>query len=468
MVACNNKNQTNNTVDASVNKLVLRAQNMVEFKKHLLTINKINDRDVDVILKNGNYRDASVTVDFTSSSSFKKKILAETPGKVTIDGQIYFGLTGKNITVEGFNIIRKKTYGKATPFIAFKDSENCAVRNCSFKENQTELAKEVNPFAYYVIFKEGFRNIIDNCRFEEKHTEGSYIVMNYVSKKGKKGNHHIIENNYFGERAYTDRPSDTALRLGGSGRWDAETAHIDVGLTVKNNVFDNYDAYYETISVKSAGNSFIGNTFIGCNGYLCLRNASNCLIKGNRFIGRNELGTRGVRIQGPNHQIRNNYFQDLSGAAVWIWGGNGKLNTKPTKENPMPLYINTENVTIEQNSIINCQYPIKLTFLDQIKNTVLPQNITVKDNLIATDNKTVKIVYVEAKGCSPNLGQLENNINCTENIIDQEKQIKSDILLFKTDKNTFELGGKLKYSKEEKYYYHSKKKKTIGYSKRKN
>ena len=445
------------------NLLVLEAKNIHEIDKLFIQFEKTVNRPVDLIFPSGYFRNVNFTKVVSNNSKYRKRILAKQSGKTTIEGRLFLRISGENISIEGLNFIRTKPYGSASGVVVFDNSKKCTIKECSFKEKESLIQTYPNAFSYYVVFKEGSKNKVLRCRFTEKVSEGGIIVAHYLSKDTINGNHHVIDGNYFGLRQYTGRPSDFAIRIGASGRWDAETAHIPAKFVIQNNEFYAYNAYYEIISVKCSDNSFINNTFNECNGYLSLRNTTNNIIEGNKFFGNKKLGTRGVRIQGSGHKVVNNYFSNLSEFAIWIWGGTKKMNKNPSEKNPMPNYINTFDISIENNSIINCQVAIEYFFSGKIKNLNIPKNIQINKNLIVPDSLSKKIFSLRMEECTPNIQEIKQNISSNQNTIVVVKKEVSDIKIFKNKKNKFILSKKMKKTKKENIVY-LKSNSNIGYS----
>jgi hypothetical protein len=455
-------------VDPGGNTLVLHASSEIEFRNSIETMNLTVDRPVDLFIENANPIQGDFVVNIDNHSAHLKTIRAIFSDRTCLLGEIYLGLKGANILIENVRFVRTEKYNRATPVISFLDSRESVVSNCVFSETQNVTRNNEDVPAYFITFYKGYKNQLTNCQFTDKLTPGSIIVQSYMSLKKEGGNHHTIKDCYFGPRKFTGRPTDTAIRMGSAGRWDAETSHLAIGNVIKDNTFDRYNAYYETISIKSSDNQIIGNKFLQCNGYLSLRNAGNCLIQDNEFRGSKKTGTRGVRIQGPGHKIWNNYFENLSGVAMWIWGGTGELHSQPTKDHPVPNYVNTRDLNIRNNTIANCAVPLEFAFIGKVGNSIIPKDIEFSRNLIITDATTTKLFSIREDGLQVDKTKVAESLKLSDNVIAGKARVASDVrtelsvvnrtvnknTLRKNFKNEFlsvkAKGGRVGYSKTKK------------------
>lgn len=82
---------------------------------------------------------------------------------------------------------------------------------------------------------------------------------------------------------------------------------------IEQNLFENCDGDPERVFVKTCDNIIRYNTFLSSKGTVCLRNGNRTVVNGNYFLGQGKEGTGGIRFQGDEYKIYNNYFEGLTG-----------------------------------------------------------------------------------------------------------------------------------------------------------
>jgi hypothetical protein len=381
----------------------------------------------DVIQFDCNKINFPVTFDIVDASEKLKIIEPFNINDNTLRGQIYIGLKGNNTIVRNFNFERTKLYGKATGIIGIGAGENNTVQNCVFSEKYTK--SDFGSYSYFISLTEGKNNRIVNNRFINKTITGAVIVLN---KADSISMHHTIQGNYFGPRSYTDNPSDCAIRIGGSGKRELESSYFDGQVQITNNFFDHYNAYYETISCKLGGTTIAQNVFLGCNGYISIRNAKNCRILNNIIDGELLPGTRGIRAGGPGHIIRGNYLKNLTGHSIWLWHGNGDLTRNPTKGYTAPTYLRSRDIEISRNTIDGCSAFITYTKIDAKGIVLPPLNITIRNNtVIHNGDQTETALFLSSADhvASEERPSLQSNIIRTSGL-NSKKHLKRTLIKY--------------------------------------
>jgi len=142
----------------------------------------------------------------------------------------------------------------------------------------------------------------------------------------------------------------------------------DCHTLIEQNLFVRCNGEPEVISVKSNGNLVRANTFRACRGSVVFRHGDNNIATQNFFFGDNESGSGGIRLQGTDQVVTNNYFYGLGMFGIGMMDGT-----------PDDLYIQVERAQILFNSFVNCSN----TLVIGINHPKHPNGTTPKDCLIA-------------------------------------------------------------------------------------
>lgn len=290
-------------------------------------------------------------------------------------------------TISGCKFRSKKTKGH---YVNFNGGEENSVEDSLFEEKEDDYASAnleeplyngFNSNVSYVNFFKGKKNKAKDNSFLSKRIYGNYID---ASVYGNGNNEHLIKGNKFSNLELGDCDSCKAsfIKLGSCGA-EHSTAEINAKITVENNVFENYNSgqhnYYETISNKSSGNHFKGNTFINCNGALKLRCGNNCTVEANRFIGedsnQNFMFMDGIDISGKGHVIFNNYFEGLTRYPISLVSGNNRSHTKDFSYTPI------DSLVLSFNTVVNCKYNILLKKYPNHGAVIVPKNSKIDNNI---------------------------------------------------------------------------------------
>lgn len=160
-------------------------------------------------------------------------------------------------------------------------------------------------------------NRIDRNDFGLKSDTEPLIAYEGQDGSGQISQYDIIEYNYFHDVGPWVANGKETIRLGLSGLTLSHGYN-----TIQYNVFQNCDGEPEIISVKSSSNSVRFNTFRTSKGSLTLRHGHNNSVYGNFFLGDGvESDQEGIRMFGNDHKIYNNYFENLTGEAIYLPNG---------------------------------------------------------------------------------------------------------------------------------------------------
>jgi poly(beta-D-mannuronate) lyase len=179
---------------------------------------------------------------------------------------------------------------------------------------------------------------IDYCLFENKQVNrrkktGSQVIQIWVQNMSE--NHHIHHNHFRNiPKGKGSNGFETMQLITRGNPFNPKGG--DAGFVVEHNLFEQCDGESEIISVKSNGNQLRNNTFLNCQGSLVLRHGHRNVASGNIFIG----CRGGIRVQGKDQWVVNNYLQDGAGAAIVLMDGT-----------PNDLYVQVERATIAHNTV---------------------------------------------------------------------------------------------------------------------
>ncbi len=327
-----------------------------------------------IILKNGMWKDVHLKAYGKGTKENPIVVKAETPGQVIIGGDSRLQIYGTHIVIQG---------------LWFKDGNPNSKSIVSFKKNSEELANHCrfthNTISYYNPEDKSFKshwidlwgknNRIDHNNFTGKTNDGTTLV---VWLKGDKSdeNNHLIDSNYFGPRPELGKNGGETIRIGTSANSMKSSRTI-----VEKNTFKNCDGEIEIISNKSCNNIYRDNLFLSSKGALTLRHGNNALVEKNVFIGNNVSKTGGIRVINEGHIIRNNLLVGL----------NGKGNRAPivvmngVPNSPLNRYHQVKNVSIQNNTLINCG-TIEFAADKDDEKTLPPINTLFANNLITNTN----------------------------------------------------------------------------------
>ena len=296
-----------------------------------------------IILKNGIWKDVHIKAKGIGTKEAPILITAETDGKVIITGGSRLNISGKYVIVKGL------WFKDGTPTTKYlvefrKDSKdvayNCRLTNCTISYyNPTDTSLESHWVDLW-----GKNNRVDHNNFTGKENGGTTLVV-WLKGQEHIENNHRIDHNFFGNRPELGVNGGETIRIGTS------TNSLKSSKTlVENNTFKHCNGEIEIISNKSCDNIFRNNLFLESEGTLTLRHGNNALVENNVFIGNNLPKAGGIRVINADHTIQNNLLinvigDDYRGPIVVM---NGVTNS------PLNRYNQVKNVTIQNNTLINC------------------------------------------------------------------------------------------------------------------
>lgn len=324
----------------------------------------------EVILTEGEWRDAELRIDGNGTAAAPITVRAAVPGKTILTGASRVRLSGSHLVLSGLWL--RNPENSMVDWFEFRfDSKrlasHCIVSDCAFTEDAD--FKSIDRESRWIgIYGEG--NHLSSCRIEGKKNKGATVVV-WLGESNKGS--HTISSNYFGTRPRLGKNGGETIRIG-----DSDASMQAAQCLVEKNLFENCDGETECISNKSCENIYRENTFRAVQGTLTLRHGNRCLVESNVFLGTKKGQTGGIRIIGEDHRVLNNYFQDLEGdgfrTAIAIL--NGYPNSKPNG------YFPVKRAIVEGNVIVNCKHSLLLGYNDESKADVSPSNCAFLHNTI--------------------------------------------------------------------------------------
>ncbi len=366
----------------------------------------------EIVLANGVWKDAQIK--FNAHGTEKQPIIlkAETPGRVTLEGQSSLHIGGKYLVVDGLYF--KNGYTPSSSVIKFKIDDDNIANHCQVTNIVIDEYVQPNRFTkdHWVEFY-GQHNSLDHSYLAGKFNEGPTVRV-FLNGNQHIRNYHQITNNHFGPKPRKGGPRAETMQIG-----DSYTSMTPSYVSVTGNYFERCNGEVEIISSKSNFNEFKDNVFFECEGSLVMRHGNYCLVDGNFFIGDEKSQFNGgIRVINTGHWITNNYFYMLKGdefrSPLAVMNGIPK--------SPLNRYNQVTDVVVAHNTWIDCETPWQFSVgANANKKDVLPASEirsarpirTILANNIIHNNESDPLpikTYDEVKGI-----KFKNNILSNQN-----------------------------------------------------
>ena len=328
-------------------KEVLQNKILVNSKKDLYTAIENAKPGDYIILKNGIWKDVAIQFRGKGTKENPISIVAETAGKVSLEGESYLKFGGEYLVVK--DLLFQNGYSPSNAVVDFRIDKkeianNCKLTNCVILD--FNKPKRDNSDLWVQFW--GRNNELSNSYLAGKTNKGPTVR---VSIEGIESinNHHQIINNHFGPRPVKGGPSGETIQLGNS-----YTSMSPSYTTVANNLFEKCNGEVEIISSKTNFNTFKNNVFYMSEGSLVTRHGNYATIDSNYFIGdgvNENIG--GIRIINTGHWVVNNYFYNLIGehfrSPLAVMNGIPK--------SPLNRYNQVTDLVVAYNTYVNCKSP---------------------------------------------------------------------------------------------------------------
>lgn len=351
-----------------------RVGNLQEYN---LQLKKVQPGD-SLILCNGVWKDVHFKFRANGAAGQYISMVAETPGKVFVEGQSRLQLSGEYLLVSG--LVFRNGYTPKSNVIEFRTSSkdyayHSVVSNCVIDD----FSNPSKDSADHWVGLYGKNNRVEYCYFGGKKNQGVTLIV-WPNDSNSIENNHMIYRNYFGPRPRLGSNGGETIRIGTS-----HVCHMNSNSIVEANYFERCNGEVEIVSNKSGGNKFLNNTFFESEGSLVLRHGDNAVVAGNWFIGNGKPFTGGVRVINEGHLVYNNYFYKLRGedfrAPLVV------MNAIPNS--PANGYAAVRNVVIAHNTYVDCTLPWSFGVGAGTRNrTVIPENTLIMNNLVYSPQET--------------------------------------------------------------------------------
>ncbi len=358
-----------------------KVSNPVEFKEAAKTLIAGDS----IILAEGIWKDANLILKGKGTHDKPIYLTAETPGKVSLEGNSSLRLSGEWLHISGLIFRNGCAPGKAV--IEFRTSSRDYAWHSVLSQCVIDgFSKTPKDTADHWIGIYGKFNTVEYCYFAGKSNSGTTLVV-WPDNENSDHNKHHIYRNYFGPRPRLGSNGGETIRIGTS-----QVCMNSSETIVEGNFFERCNGETEIISNKSCDNLFLNNTFYESEGSLVLRHGDRATVSGNWFIGNGKIFTGGIRVINEGHRIYNNFFYKLRGddfrSALAV------MNAIP--DSPLNGYAPVRNVVVAHNTYYDCATPwaFGVGFGDRNR-VVKPENTLLVNNLVYSPGESELIRYYD-------------------------------------------------------------------------
>jgi hypothetical protein len=159
------------------------------------------------------------------------------------------------------------------------------------------------------------------------------IDHNDIGPQNQRGNMILVSGTemtplVMAQRTRIDHNHFHDVHFGGGNGWEtirsgADTYSFTSAFTViEHNLFKNDANDPEVVSIKSSDNIVRKNTIRSSVGQFVLRHGNRNELSGNYVLADGQPNAMGLRINGGQHKIFNNYVQGVRAPGIWLEGGN--------------------------------------------------------------------------------------------------------------------------------------------------
>jgi poly(beta-D-mannuronate) lyase len=322
-----------------------------------------------ILLADGQYNEDKISVEFKGTTEKPLLIKAKNLGKAIF--QVPLKLEGDFIFIEGISF---REHGNIEI-----SGKGCRVSRCNF--NDVKSGKWLRVLAGSSQIEIDY-SLFENKTNNRKMDRNCQLIQIVVRNENER---HHIHHNLFRDipKGKTGNGFETLQLITENNPFDPPGGHSNS--VIEDNLLIRCNGEAEIISVKSNGNFIHGNTFRACAGSLVLRHGDNNVVTGNFFFGDGEKNSGGVRLQGTDQIVANNYFDGL-----------GQLSLGMMDGTPDNLYIRVERAQILFNSFINCpkNFVIGMNHSSHPNGTV-PKDCKIAGNLFFFDKPEKPDSFIE-------------------------------------------------------------------------
>ena len=309
-----------------------------------------------ITLKNGEWKDAIISIDKGGSAIKPLEIRAESPGGVTFSGTSSLVINAPHVTVNGllFHKGGLNEGAKKSAVIEFRSHHGIVKNSAIVDYNPTSLRTK-----YYWVWFSGDHNAVEHCYFKGKNNFDPVIGNDLEESR-----HNSVRHSYFKDIPYAKGNGREIIRVWGSGKYE-QNGDDGAFFTIEGNLFDHADGEGgEIISLKSNRNTIIRNTVVASLGCINIRRGNFNTVKENIMLGQGLAGARGFRMSGQHNLVQGNF---ASGCEYGIEVSCGEhiassltadyqpnLKTRGVKKEgtSVPTYPQNKDVTIIDNVMV--------------------------------------------------------------------------------------------------------------------
>jgi poly(beta-D-mannuronate) lyase len=304
----------------------------------------------------GNYSGLELTFGGSGTAQMPITVAAEQPGSVTINGEVFIGMTGSYAVLQGF-VFTDGTIDNS--LLQTRANSNTACNNCRITENvfvnmDAGITDSTKWFQIY-----GTGNRFDHNWVSGKTTRGALFVIERGDAPGTEDRTQI-DHNYFGDRPPKDglayaQGSDNeyeGIRVGSSSTHTSDSFAV-----IEHNYFEAIDGEAEVISIKAGNVTVRHNTVRNSRGSIVNRHGEGAIIDNNFIIGDGNPFSGGIRVVDADHSITNNYIE---GARYLRTNFNGGILVSNSDGSTSNGYQDVENVLVANNTVVDSVNSINL------------------------------------------------------------------------------------------------------------
>ncbi len=354
-----------------------------------------------VTWRDGVYVDQGINFNAMGTAAARITLRAETRGGVVLKGKSFIKFGGDYITADGFLFYNGDDYLQeiGSSVVQFRSNSgnrhahhcrltNTAIIDMNSHEQDVDDDDEDGDRTEFIFHNSkwvqlyGTNNRVDHCHFEQKKMRGALIIFELVPQTGEDGEpysayNHRIDHNSFGPNpvGFSGNEFET-IRIGTS-----DYANFNSASAVEYNHFYRCDGEIEVISNKSSNNTIRHNTLVESRGSIVMRHGDGALVEGNIILGNNVPNTGGIRLNGQDHIVRNNYISGTAGTglrAALVLRRAGSVSSDDTNGG----YEQVRFAQITHNTFVDNAQTFNLAEPGSKDNSLVPTDSTIANNIL--------------------------------------------------------------------------------------
>jgi len=333
-----------------------------------------------LVLAGADWKDARFTFAGRGTAEAPILVRPEKPGSVVFSGAAEVAFHGSHLVIMGLEFKDATVTKKGTTIFRLgsgkeKPADNCIVNRIKIENcNSPDRADWPKARTFYLSVQ-GPDNTIANSTFADLQNFGQMLAAQDLPATGLQ-RLHILNNRFINRPKLDEQNGYEIIQIG----WSGEKAR-SAGSLIQGNHFERCDGENETITLKASDVFVRSNTFAGCQGVLCLREADRVLVQDNVFDGRGRPKTGGVRIAGADHVIIGNTFRNLKAPGSFYYWPISMMCADVETSGASVGYGRVKNILIARNRFERNDRRIAAGIYPRPQYPLLPQNIRVMGNV---------------------------------------------------------------------------------------